>query len=431
MKPSVLTSPNEFRIWQDGIERSPSDIRDDASQIEAALRARAPVRAALVGSRADRIVASLAACRASGCELLLLRDTLPVESDTWVRWGVSTVIDETGVTWTDVPPVEVEGFRVLMTTSGTTGAPKVAKHRVDRLTGRIRPTKPGVEPARWLLTYHPASFAGLQVLLTAIELGGDVIAIARPTIASLTDAALARRPTHISGTPTFWRGFLLALGQRASEIPLAQATLGGEPVDQSVLDRLRAWFPRAGLTHIYASTEAGALFAVRDGHAGFPARWLEQEIDGVGLRIRNGQLEVRSPRAMEGYVSALVDTPLTPDGWLRTGDSVDLVGNRVIFRGRTDATINVGGAKVSPEEVEGILLEMPAVADVRVYAARNPITGELVAAEVVLQQGCDPASARMAILAHARSRLAEYKVPRILQFTGHISASEAGKKRRA
>jgi len=61
---------------------------------------------------------------------------------------------------------------------------------------------------------------------------------------------------------------------------------------------------------------------------------------------------------------------------------------------------------------------------------KNPITGELVAAEVVLQQGSEPASARAAILAHARSRLAEYKVPRILRYTGQIAASEAGKKNR-
>jgi len=431
VNPSDLLSCNEFRVWQDGTERSAAGLRDDAIRIEAALGAGIPIRAALASSRADHVVASLTACQARGCELLLLRDSMPVEPTTLAQWGVSALIDESlRLTWMDAPPVEVEGFRVLMTTSGTTGAPKVAKHRVERLTGRIRPAKAGSGTARWLLTYHPASFAGLQVLLTAIGLGGDLICMARPTIASLAEAALATRPTHISGTPTFWRGFLLALGERAAEIPLVQATLGGEAVDQSILNRLRARFPYAGLTHIYASTEAGALFAVRDGQAGFPASWLEHEVDGIELRVRHGQLEVRSPRAMDGYVAASVDTPLTQDGWLRTGDSVEIGGNRVIFLGRADSTINVGGAKVLPEEVEAVLLELPAVADVRVYAVKNPITGELVAAEVVLQQGSEPASARAAILAHARSRLAEYKVPRILRYTGQIAASEAGKKNR-
>ena len=75
-------------------------------------------------------------------------------------------------------------------------------------------------------------------------------------------------------------------------------------MDQSTLDQLARAFPQARLIHIYASTEAGALFAVRDKLAGFPAAWLETGVEGTQLRIRAGMLEILSPRAMKGYVGS-------------------------------------------------------------------------------------------------------------------------------
>jgi hypothetical protein len=116
-------------------------------------------------------------------------------------------------------------------------------------------------------------------------------------VGTFAEVALVRKPTHVSGKPTFWRGFLLALGARAGEVPLACATLGGEAVDQGTLDRIAHAFPGVAIGHIYAATEAGALFAVRDGKAGFPADWLESGVDGVTLRIVDGMFEVSSPRA--------------------------------------------------------------------------------------------------------------------------------------
>src|SRR4029077_2918568 len=122
--------------------------------------------------------------------------------------------------------------------------------------------------------------------------------------------------THISGTPTFWRSFLL-VAPPASLSELRQITMGGEAVDQPTLDRLRAAFPNAHITHIYASTEAGVVFSVHDGEEGSPAEWLEDVVQGVNLRVSDGMLEVKTSRGMLGYSD--LATPLTDDGWLRTG----------------------------------------------------------------------------------------------------------------
>jgi acyl-CoA synthetase (AMP-forming)/AMP-acid ligase II len=397
-------------------------------------------RLGLVVDRVETLLPALVLAARRRLRLLLIRPELrtgaPWEVDAWLggRADDLELVARPG----GPPPAAAE---IVLTTSGTTGTPKAALHPLARLLGRIAPPRDAPAAAgRWLLTYHPASFAGVQVILSALVAGMPLIAAGDGRMATLAGLALAHRPTHVSGTPTFWRTFLGALGGRAGELPLRAVTLGGEAADPATLDLVRRRFPQARVTHIYASTEAGAVFAVKDGRAGFPAAWLESGVEGARLRIRDGVLEVRSPRAMAGYL----DRPAAQgaDGWLATGDLVAIEADRVLFRGRVDAVINVGGAKVLPDEVEAVLLGLPFIRDVRVFGRPNPITGTLVAAEVVLDPAqaaaagapADPAGreawARTRITGHARATLLAHQIPRLIGFVGRIETGFGGKKAR-
>lgn len=336
------------------------------------------------------------------------------------------------------PALGEAGFAVALETSGTTGAPKTVRHRFDRLTGRLR-RAPGGDAARWLLTYHPCSFAGLQVILTA-ALNGAVL-IAPPAgagVAAAAAAAVAGRATCVSGTPSFWRGFLMS--HPPPHPALTAATLGGEAADQAVLDQLRAAFPGATLRHIYASTEAGALFAVADGREGFPARWLEddggdnggddgggddgggedrRDLSGVRLRLADdGELWVNSPRAADAA-----------GAWLATGDLAERRGDRVVFIGRKDGRVNVGGVKVSPEAAETLILAVEGVADALVAAVPNPITGNLLTATIVPRPNADVESLRLAVR-DAVSGLPPAARPRVVSFADALPLSASGKKSR-
>jgi len=280
-------------------------------------------------------------------------------------------------------------------------------------------------PGKWLLTYQPTGFAGLQVSLTAALTGGVVVAPEQRTPAGFFAAARHWQVTQISGTPTFWRAFLMVV--TPGSLALTQVTLGGEAADQTTLNRLKAAFPEARITHTYASTEAGMVFAVHDGIEGFPSAWLEQPRQGVELRLRDGFLQIRSPHLMAGYLAA-PSQPLLEGGWLATADRCEVVGDRVRILGRDDSTINVGGSKVYPLAIEKFLLSLPGVAEARVYGAPNPISGFLVGADVVLQRGPDPAEARPRILAACREKLAGYQVPRIFKIVDSIEVAESGKK---
>ncbi len=356
-----------------------------------------PAGGVVQADRPSRVLAALAAAEAAGQGVLLARGG--AESAGW----------QSG-----------QGFSVTLESSGTTGTPKRLRHDFVRLRGRLR----GVaeEGSRWLLTYDPGAFAGLQVMLTAAAAGALLVAVPSSgagTIAALAQAARRHAVTHVSGTPSFWRAFLMALGD--ADLPLAAVTLGGEAADQPLLDRLAERFPQARLRHIYASTEAGALFAVADGRAGFPAAWLDAAPDGLDLRIAEGVLEVRSPRAAPGAVDA--------DGWLSTGDLVERRGDRVLFAGRLDGLVNVGGVKVSPEAVERCLLAVDGVADAAVVAVPSPITGHLLTATIVPVPGADESALRVALRA-ATADLPPAARPRALTFADHIPLSAAGKKSR-
>ncbi|MGB8771464.1 MAG: class I adenylate-forming enzyme family protein [Candidatus Korobacteraceae bacterium] len=434
-KPKELNSVDrrlrfaDTTVRRDGWLIAGSELESATAVTAAALEPFRGCRVALLAQNADQILIALAAAEVSQCQVILCR-TPELAEGLLEQWRISAIIEAS----LSLRPAKslhsgVGEFAVLIMSSGTTGVPKLAQHSLDSLLGRIRRPRPGQPPQKWLLTYHPSTYGGLQVLLSSVVTGSELITTSNPTVINLCEAALAFQPSHISGTPTFWRSFLLTLGPRARSVGVEQITLGGEIADAHILKALRDTYPAASISHIYASTEAGALFSVRDGLPGFPATWLETGVEGIHLRICEGVLQVKSSRGMERYVAGSTSPVITDDGWLNTGDLVEPSGGRVYFRGRQDTILNVGGAKVRPEEVEQFLLDLPEIADAKVYGMRNPITGIVLAADIVPNSNQDIEDLKKIVPASLRARLEQYKVPRILNFVSSIAVSEAGKKK--
>ncbi len=313
-----------------------------------------------------------------------------------------------------------EEAEVVLFTSGTTGVPKAARHSWESLSARVH-LSPELAGARWLLAYSLSAFAGVQVLLHALLNGGSLVLGGATPLRAL--ATHVSGITHISGTPTFFR--LLLMSGECGALSPSQLTLGGEPVDQPLLDRVRQRFPSARVTHIYASTEMGACFSVHDGEAGFPASYLESREQPVWMTIREGELHIRSPHGMRGYAG--LDDPRDGAGLYPTGDLVEVVGDRVHFRGRRNEGINVGGQKVHPREVEEVLLAEPRVRAARVSGARSSVAGQLVRADVVANPGADQEELRRELLDRCRRQLQPFKVPRILKIVDSLEQNDAGK----
>ncbi len=320
-----------------------------------------------------------------------------------------------------------ETTRWVMTTSGTTGVPKLVSHTLASLSRSARTDPARGRDQRWGLLYDYTRFAGLQVLLQSVLSGAMLIAPAfdAPLEDKLAMFA-AQGCTHLSGTPTLWRRILMTPGHE--RLALKQVTLGGEIADDRILAAVAAAYPGARVAHIFASTEAGVGFSVADGRAGFPETYLSAPPSGVELCVRNGRLHVRNLQVSPAYLGSGAAFA-GDDGWVDTGDAVERRDGRVHFLGRANGVINVGGDKVHPEEVERVLLSHPAVAAARVYAKANPISGALVAAEIVPsgQGTVDAGALRDAVRAHAVSHLDRHKVPVLIRIVAGFAVNPAGK----
>jgi acyl-coenzyme A synthetase/AMP-(fatty) acid ligase len=193
---------------------------------------------------------------------------------------------------------------------------------------------------------------------------------------------------YASATPTYWRFVLAELRSDGGAVPpLRQITLGGEAVQSRLLDELAAAFPHARISQIYGANESGNLRSVRDNRNGLPLSALTEDPDAdVALKIVDGELWVRSRIGMLGYYG---EPPIDADAWRPTGDLVEIVGDRVKFRGRATEIINVGGVKVHPLPIEERISSVDGVQLVRVFGRANALAGHIVAVEIVPEPGYD------------------------------------------
>jgi acyl-coenzyme A synthetase/AMP-(fatty) acid ligase len=310
----------------------------------------------------------------------------------------------------------------VMFTSGTSGVPKMVAHSFASLTGAIAP---GATPAiTWGTYYDIRRYGGLQILLRAL-LGHTslVLSDSAEPVADFLARAGARAVTHLTGTPSHWRRALMS--PALEKIAPRYVRLSGEIADQAILDSLKAAFPAAAIGHAYASTEAGVGFEVTDGLEGFPASLIGAP-GAVEMRLVESSLQLRSARTAARYVGSA--DRLAADGFVDTGDIIEQRGARCYFMGRKGGIINVGGLKIHPEEVEAVLNRHPAVRAARVSGRKNPITGAIVVAEVVLKDGiAGDAALKNTILETCRAHLAPAKVPAGLRFIDALALTAGGK----
>src|SRR5213596_3055089 len=364
-------------------------------------------RSVLVATR-DQLTAALALIELDGVasRLVLCPPDLPTEHvpyvvataavDALVSDQATPDFDAAGVAFVTCSPKIAPGggdraarhtTEWILLTSGTTGRPKLVVHTLPSLTGAITGGGTAATPAVWTTFYDIRRYGGLQIFLRALLGGGSmVLSSARESPGDFLTRAGAHGVTHISGTPSHWRRALMS--PSAHRIAPRYVRLSGEIADQAILDHLRACYPGARIAHAFASTEAGVAFAVDDGLAGFPASLLRQRGAEVELKVEGGSLRIRSGRTAVRYLGSAGQPLADRGGFVDTGDMVELRGDGYYFVGRRGGIINVGGLKVHPEEVEAVINGHPQVRMSLVRTRKNPITGALVVADVVLT---DPA----------------------------------------
>lgn len=152
--------------------------------------------------------------------------------------------------------------------------------------------------------------------------------------------------------------------------------------------------------------------SVFHGEAGFPKKYLESGVNGLTFKISAEQtLIILRPITEQRYLNKDVEI-CAADGWIDTGNVVEIAGDRVFFQGRLNGSINVDGNKVPPEEVEQTILQLPEISAVSIVAKSSSITGPLVEAQVVpTDSEATPIDIIKVVKSHCRTHLADFKLP--------------------
>ncbi|CAH6784650.1 Long-chain fatty acid--CoA ligase [Vibrio chagasii] len=320
----------------------------------------------------------------------------------------------------------------ILATSGTTGTPKLASYSLTTLLATAKNDINRGKEFTWGLTYDVNRFAGLQVYLQTLA-AGSALAVP-PSTASMNETInLFVRSTVncLSATPSFWRKMLMEPDHR--QLPLKRITLGGEISNQSVLSALEQSYPSAMIIHIYASTEAGVGFVVKDKKEGFPSSYLNDNSNlACQLKIIDGNLWIKSSNGCSKFVKGHLD--INGEGFINTGDMVSVENDRVLFQGRESGSINVGGNKVMPEKVEAVLEEHFHVVMAKVFSKANPVLGSLVACEIIVSdsaKGLPPKDIKREVLSFCKKRLQSFEIPALFKIVETITTNATGKKVRS
>ena len=314
-----------------------------------------------------------------------------------------------------VSAVQNSWSEITIFTSGTTGQPKKVVHNITTLTRSVR-LGSRYKGQIWAYAYNPTHMAGLQVFFQAFENQNTLVNVFNQPREYVYQQIQDKGITHISATPTFYR--LLLPFEQAYE-SVIRVTLGGEKSDKHLYDSIIKIFPNAKINNVYASTEAGSLFAAKGDCFQIP------EANKDKFKVIDGELLIH--KSLLGSSESFKFT----NDYYHSGDLIEWVDKDqglFRFKSRKNELINVGGYKVNPGEVEVVIQDIDGVRQAMVYGKANSILGYVLCADVVLKPGYE--LTELDIRKVLGTQLQEFKVPRRIKFVEEIPLTRTGKMKR-
>ncbi|MFV1365000.1 FadD3 family acyl-CoA ligase [Mycolicibacterium elephantis] len=331
---------------------------------------------------------------------------------------------------------DIDGSDVsdIIFTSGTTGRPKGAKmnHRQTlRMYEEWATLADLREGDRYLMINPYFHTFGLKAGLVASFLrGATMVPVAAFDVGRVVELVERERITMLPGPPTLYHS-LLAVEDKDKLATLRAAVTGAADIPVELVRRIHDELPFQTLMTGYGLTEAGnvTLSRPRDSFedvattAGLPCEDIEVRV------ADDGEVLVRGYGVMQGYLDdpAATAEAIDTDGFLHTGDLGEFTeSGRLRIVGRKKDMFIVGGFNAYPAEIEGFLLEHPAVAQAAVIGVPDERLGQVGKAFVVRKDGTGTVS-EVELIAWCRERMAGFKVPRYVEFLDELPLNATGK----
>ena len=319
-------------------------------------------------------------------------------------------------------------------TSGTTGRPKgvMMNHaqtlRLYEEWCRLADLREG---DRYLVVnpfFH--TFGYKAGCIAALIRGATILPVPVFDVDAVVDLIDAERVTMLPGPPTLYHS-LLAVPDKAKLATLRAGVTGAADIPVELIRRVHTELPFQTVATGYGLTECGTATLSRPGDSFEDvATTVGTACDGVEVRIADdGEILVSGYSVMQGYLDDPEATAaaIDADGWLHTGDLGELNDQcRLRIVGRKKDMFIVGGFNAYPAEIEGFLLEHPAVAQAAVVGVPDDRLGQVGKAFIVLRSDAGPTSAAD-VLEWSRARMAGFKVPRYVQFLDELPTNATGK----
>ncbi len=337
----------------------------------------------------------------------------------------------------DMPPTTGGGddTALILFTSGTTGLPKpvAISHRVlaDRLAYYGKPIDPQAEQVVDMMSAPIFHIGGTLGLLVSLHQGKKLVVLPRFDAGTWLDQVERQKVAQTFVVPTMLRRILDHPRFASTDLrSLRSLNYGAAAAPVDLVRRAVAALPDVDFSNTFGQTETLGAYASltpddhrrgdRFGSVGRPLPGVEVRIvdPATGEPVREGGTGEFCVRAAQN----------TTDEWLRTGDTGWRDPEGYLFlAGRISDTINRGGEKFGPVEVEAVLRDHPLVVDVGVVGLPDEELGERVGAVVVASGPVTPGE----LVAHCASRLSTFKVPEYVVFADELPTSVLGKLDRA
>jgi long-chain acyl-CoA synthetase len=346
----------------------------------------------------------------------------------------------------DGPDCHMEDGALILYTSGTTGNPKgvLLTHRNLAANTAAIVAYLELTAADSILATLPFHYSyGNSVLHTHLYGGAKIVFGASMVYPQkLAESIRQSGVTGLSGVAATF-SLLLEKSDWDSDIPrLRYVTQAGGPMGPAFTERLLASLrPETRLFVMYGQTEASARLTwlpperlrTKLGSVGVPVAGVEltvvdDELKPVAAAVE-GEVLVRGDNVMAGYWRSPEQTEqVLRSGWLRTGDVGYLDDDGYLYlRGRRSDMIKTGAHRVSPEEIEEVILELPEVAEVAACGVHDSLLGQVINVVIV---GPASVECERRILRHCREQLALHKVPRKVHWRSSLPRTASGKVKR-
>ena len=300
---------------------------------------------------------------------------------------------------------------IQLYTSGTTGEPKIVYQSFKNMVRNIKVSENRIDDV-WGLFYHPTKMAGYQVLFQALLNKNTLVNMFRYEYSDVQNRLNQFGVTHMSATPTLYK---MIVSDDITFDSVQRITFGGEGSTEKFQTQIQKYFPNAKMKNIYASTEAGSIFASDGDLFKIP-----NEFENL-IKIENNEIWIHKNIVGESNFIKF-------DGdWYNSGDLVEFVDEyRFKIIGRSSNIVKIAGYSVNLESVEQKIQKMDFVNMCRVYAEQNSVLGNILVCELVQIGELNIKDVKQLF----KENLEKYEIPSKIRFVKSIEINENGKIKR-